>query len=158
LYYKIDLSIEKLSTIFPNSFEIKEYQINLINEAMIKSFGFLRCENYYKKCINNYKYYLKHLTTSKYKIKYFLFKIYDIFRRKSKRKASTYIYFKYINIELLNKYNKPYLIDEVTYNYSLEQLIEITIDEAYLYVEAINAYLFKNNNKLIKEIIPDVLL
>ena len=154
LHYKIDLSKDKLSTIFENSFTIQPYQINLINEPMIKSLGFLCSNNYYQKCIKKYKYFLTNLTTSKRKIKYFFFKIYDIFKRKNNRKASSYIYFKHINVELLNKSNKPYLINDITYNYSFDQLFDKISSDLLSFIEAINQYMFNNNSKGLKLKLP----
>ncbi|MBQ3254070.1 MAG: hypothetical protein IJA65_05880, partial [Acholeplasmatales bacterium] len=83
------------------------------------------------------------------RIGYFFYDL--IFNHKGKVKAKDYIYHSKMDTRLLNMTKKEYEINYVKYNYSFEEVINNTLDETMVYINAINDYLFLNKEKGLKK-------
>lgn len=146
--YKMDLT-----DFFLNGFRYYDFLDELIHNPLIKHFSFFCSKEYYTKAAKRKYFVFRHLKRSRTKIKLIFYKLYDIFlNHRGKPKASLYLYPKKLNTSLFNITKKPYLINDETFNYSLDEVINIALAEAIEYINALNNYLFNDNEKQLKKL------
>lgn len=146
--YKVDLT-----EYFLNGFKYYDFLDDLIHNPLIKHFSFFCSKEYFEKSMKRKYFMFKYFKRSKTKLKLIPYKLYDLlFNHRGKPKASLYLYPKRLNTTIFNVTKKPYLIGEDTFNYSLDDVIENALNEAMQYVNALNGYLFFENDKALKKI------
>ncbi len=151
-YDKLDLTKIPLTAFFPNGFTYYEFMEELIHNPFIKIFSFFCTKQYFSHAMKRKKFYYSYCNRSRTKIKLIFYKFYDwIFNHRGKPKASHYLYTKKVNTTLFNLRNKPYLIGEETYTYSLENVIDNAYNLAKDNLEVINQYIFYDNDKPLKK-------
>lgn len=149
----IDLTKQRLTEIFPNGFTYHDFIENLINKPFIKVFSTFCTKSYYKKSLRRKDFFYTYFTRSKTKLKLIPYTIYDfLFNHRGKPKARYYLYSSKVDTSIFNLTNKPYLIGDETYNYSLDDVINNALEEAKEYVDAINLYISYDNDKQLKKI------
>ena len=142
-----DLSKNTIYQKFPNSFNYTESMDDLIHNPLIKIFSFFGSKEYFEKAMKHKKHYYKVLSKKNY-LRIIPFTLYDlIFNHRGKPKAKNYVYKNKVNTKILNLQNKPYLIDEETYNYSIKDIIDISLKEALETIKKINNFFFYNDDK-----------
>lgn len=152
-YYskKLELDIIKkpLNDKFPQAFLYLDYMDELIHNPMIKVFKLMSSKNYFKKC---YKKLRRFYSSSKMSlIKRMNYPLWDLFR-KNKIKAKSFYYRDDIDTKLLNMEKNEYQIGENTYNYSLDEVINIALDDVLERINAFNLYLFETNDKKLRKL------
>ena len=127
---------------------------SMIHNPCIKVFSFFCSETYFSHSLKCKKIYYKFFTRSKTKIKLLPYKIYDlIFNHLGKPKASNYIYTKKVDSNIFNFNQKPYIINETTYNYSLDDVIKNSKVEALDIIKSLNSYIFNDKDDFKNELI-----
>lgn len=150
---KIDLSKVKLSKLFKNSFIYHNFMDNLIHNPLIKTYKFFCSKRYFTHSMVMKGYYYSSCTTSKFKLKYIPYFLYDVFlNHLGKPKACSYIYTKRINTSILNLAKKEYIVDNISYNYSIEDIYNNTLNEIKDWYKAINQFIFFSDEKEIRKI------
>lgn len=146
----LDLTKVAITDYFKDGFKYTDYMENMIHNPCIKVFSFFCTKTYFSHSLKIKKLYYKYFTRSKTKIKLFPYKIYDlIFNHRGKPKATSYIYTKKIDANLFNFNKKPYLINDITYNNSLDDVINDAKGQALEIIKSLNSYIFydKDNFK-----------
>ncbi len=146
----LDLTKVSITDYFKDGFKYTDYMENMIHNPCIKVFSFFCTKTYFSHSLKIKKLYYKYFTRSKTKIKLFPYKIYDlIFNHRGKPKATSYIYTKKIDANLFNFNKKPYLINDITYNNSLDDVINDAKGQALEIIKSLNSYIFydKDNFK-----------
>ncbi len=142
-----DLSKKTIYHKFPNGFNYTESMDDLIHNPLIKVFSFFGSNEYFTKAMKHKKTYYKSFT-KKNIFKKISFKFYDIiFNHKGKPKAKFYSYKNKVDTKILNLQNKPYLVDDKTYNYSFKQIMEKSYVEAYDVIKKLNNFFFFDDDK-----------
>lgn len=146
----LDLTKVSITDYFKDGFKYTDYMESMIHNPCIKVFSFFCTKTYFSHSLKIKKLYYKYFTRSKTKIKLFPYKIYDlIFNHRGKPKATSYIYTKKIDANLFNFNKKPYLINDITYNNSLDDVINDAKGQALEIIKSLNSYIFydKDNFK-----------
>lgn len=149
----LDLTKIKLSKHFKNSFIYHNYMEDLIHNPLIKIYKFFCSKRYFTHSMVMKGYYYSSCTTSKFKLKYIPYFIYDIlFNHLGKPKACSYIYNKRIKTSILNLAKKEYVVDDIVYNYSIEDIYNNSLNEIKAWYKAINQFIFFSDEKAIRKI------
>lgn len=156
-YAKINDSINlyktDLTEYFLNGFKYYDFLDDLIHNPLIKHFSFFCSKEYFSKSTKRKYIMFKYFKRSNTKIKLIFYKLYDlIFNHRGKPKASLYLYPKRLNTTIFNVTKKPYLIGDETFNYSLDEVIDNALNEAMEHINALNTYLFFDNDKNLKKL------
>ncbi len=148
----LDLTKISLPTVFPTAFQYRDFMEQLIHNPLIKTFQFFCSKEYFTKATERKRFFYSYCTRSKTKWKMIPYKLYDIFFRfKRKPKASTYLYSSKVNTSLFNLGKKPYLVGDITYSFSLEDILVQAKIELKEKIDSINQYIFFNNEKPLKK-------
>lgn len=135
--------------------------INLINETYHDVYNEDHIGYYYKKSVNIAKIKYSIFINDRFGIKRFFYKIIDKITRRRFGCLSAYsTHINDINENFLNLdhkvWNHPSFQDK-TYNYSFDDLLEISLKKCLKIIEVVNGVLYKNNDiELLKKVIPNI--
>ena len=123
-----------------------DYKVDkLMHSAVVKSINQTGVTPYFYRCNKKRNLFYKHY--NKFYIKPFIYLI-DIFRKNKRNKA--YYYKNKIDENLLNNSHQEFIVSNIKYNYSIDELIEYLIKEMIPTCEMINNYLADGNDKEIR--------
>lgn len=135
--------------------------INLITETYHEIYNEDNIGYYYKKSVNIAKIKYSIFINDRFGIKRFFYKIIDKITRRKLGCLSAYsTHINDINEKFLNLdhkvWNHPSFQDK-TYNYSFDDLLEISLKKCLKIIEVVNGVLYKNNDiELLKKVIPNI--
>lgn len=135
--------------------------INLINETYHNVYNENKIGYYYKKSINSARIKYTLFINDRFGIKRFFYKIIDKITRHKFGYLSAYsTHINDINESFLNLYhnvwNHPCFQDK-TYNYSFDDLLEISLEKCLKIIEAVDNVLYKDNDiESLKKVIPNI--
>ncbi len=146
---KIKLHKTNVADYFFDSFELNLSDINLLEKAIKRQFGFFCTKNYYLECYRSARFYFDHLARSTTGMKKPIYFIYDLFfnLRKSKKRARTYLYPKRLDTTVLNLTKKEFALHDQTVAYTMDELYQVILKESRRACDALNSY-FTNNEAI----------
>ncbi len=123
IYDEIDLNKQSIYSIFPNAFKYTKEMNDLVAHPFVKIYSFFNTNNYFKRAMKNKKRHYKH-------------------------------HFKHLQMDLnvLNLDNEPYTVDDIEYNYSLNEIIANSRNKALEQIKIIDAYIFDKKDKEFNEL------
>lgn len=147
----MDLKKTNLALKYPDAFTYLNFIDKIIHHPIIKTCSLFETKNYfiraYKKKTHFYNYYTK---SSLGFTKLYAF----IYKKLSKNKTINHsFYIDVMDTALLNMPKKSFTINNKTYNYNLDELINHIMKASFEYYNAINDYLIFGKDKKIKKLL-----
>ena len=149
-YNGFDVKKESIYKKFPDSFIYYDYMDELIRNPLIKNFKLMSSKEYFIRCYKKKKKFYKKYAKVRYKIIYL--SIISIFYHKHGITPKEFPYKDRIDTKLLNKKKDYFKIGEKDYNDTFEEIIQKALKETTSTIQAINSYLFSNNDTKIRKI------
>ena len=146
----LDVTKESLYNKFKGGFIYHEYMDELIRYPMIKICKLMSSESYFTKCYKRKKKFYRKYGVVKYKIVWLKFT--SLLYRKKGTLPKDFPYKKIIDANLLNVRRKEFILNDKTYNGTIDDLYEKAIKDSIEAIKALNLYLFDNNDKLFRKL------
>lgn len=135
-----DLSKTKITTLFKD-LDYKNYYDELIHKLLVRHFNFFGSYAFYTKGYKRFKFFYSITEKS------------GFLRFLTNKKKDISKYQKKLDEDIFNNQKKEYILDDKFQKYSFDEFVNITLDKINVYYDAINSYLFDNNEKKIRDIL-----
>lgn len=149
-WHGYDITKESIYKTFQNSFIYYDYMDELIRNPLIKNFKLMSSQAYFNRCYKKKKKFYKKYAKVRFKIIYL--SLLSIFYLKHGITPKEFPYKDKLDTKLLNKKKEYFKIGEKEYNDTVEEIIQKALKETISTIQAINSYLFSNNDTKIRKI------
>ncbi len=152
-YDSWELNKIKLTKKFPDGFIYIPSMYQVIHYPIIKIYKLFVNENYFKNCYKKKKKFFSFFASSFLYIKIPYLKIIGLRLRNKRKKLTSYFYNNKIDTTILNKAKSPYQINNKEYKYTLDEQIELALNDVTQLNIAIYNYVMFNKDKEIRKIL-----